>query len=135
LQAVRLGVYLLLPTREVGAKLVSIRRAIAESRHQLFNYRDLSMSRERRTIPLMRESVAAAKDCPLAPPENSSVYARTLHRACLVVGGLQQLARHLSVPEESLRRWITGEVEPPEPVFFACVEIVLLHAAGSGRAN
>jgi hypothetical protein len=93
------------------------------------------MTRERRTIPLMRESAAAAKDCPLAPPEDSSVYARTLHRACLVVGGVQQLARHLDVPDETLRRWITGEIEPPEPVFLACVEIVLLHAAGSSRAN
>jgi hypothetical protein len=82
----------------------------------------------------MRET-AAAKDCPLAPPHDSTVYARTLHRACLVVGGMQQLARHLEVAEESLRRWITGEVEPPEPVFFACVEIVLLYAGETGRAN
>jgi hypothetical protein len=92
------------------------------------------MGRESRTIPLMRET-AAAKDCPLAPPQDSTVYARTLHRACLVVGGMQQLARHLEVAEESLRRWITGEVEPPEPIFFACVEIVLLYAGETGRAN
>jgi len=92
------------------------------------------MTRERRTILPMQET-AAAKDCPLAPPANSSVYSRTLHRACLVVGGVQQLAKHLEVSENSLRRWITGELEPPEPVFTACVEIVLLHAAGSGRAN
>jgi hypothetical protein len=114
---------------------VFIRRSIAEPRHHVFNYRDLSMTRERRTIALMRETTAAAKDCPLAPPEHSSVYARTLHRACLVLGGLQQLASHLDVGEESLRPWITGEIEPPEAIFFACVEVVLLHAAGSGRAN
>ena len=111
-----------------------MRRAIAEPRQHAFNYRDLSMARERRTIPLMRET-AAAKDCPLAPPEGSSVYSRTLHRACLVVGGIQQLARHLEVAEASLRRWITGEIEPPEAVFFACVEIVLLYAGETGRAN
>jgi hypothetical protein len=92
------------------------------------------MTRERRTIPLMRET-AAAKDCPLAPPEQSSVYARTLHRACLVLGGIQQLAKHLEVLEASLRPWITGEEEPPERVFLACVEIVLLHATGTGRAS
>jgi hypothetical protein len=86
------------------------------------------MTRERRTIPLMRET-AAAKDCPLAPPEQSSVYARTLHRACLVLGGI------LEVLEASLRPWITGEEEPPERVFLACVEIVLLHATGTGRAS
>jgi hypothetical protein len=114
--------------------LVSIRRTIAKPRHHAFDYCDLSMTRDRRTIVMMRET-ATAKDCPLAPPANSTVYARTLHRACLVLGGVQQLARHLEVSEESLRPWITGEAEPPEPVFIACVEIVLLHAAGSGRAN
>jgi hypothetical protein len=92
------------------------------------------MTRERRTIVMMRET-AAAKDCPLAPPANSSVYARTLHRACLVAGGVQQLAKHLEVSEDSLRQWIRGDIEPPEAVFIACVEIVLLHATRSGRAN
>ena len=92
------------------------------------------MTRERRTIPLMRDT-AAASNCPLAPPDTASVYARTLHRACLVLGGIQQLAQHLEVPEASLRGWMVGEQEPPKPVFLACVEVVLLHAAGPGRSN
>lgn len=95
----------------------------------------MRMSRERRTIPLMRETSAAAKNCPLAPPEHASVYARTLHRACLVLGGIEQLAKHLEAAEVDLRRWLGGEVQPPERVFLAAVEIVLLHAGGAGRAN
>lgn len=93
------------------------------------------MSRERRTIPLMRDNTAAARNCPLAPPRTATVYARTLHRACLVLGGLQQLAQHLEVPEESVRRWLLGEQEPPERVFLASVEIILLHASGKGPTN
>ena len=93
------------------------------------------MTRERRTIPLMRDNAAAARNCPLAPPESASVYARTLHRACLVLGGLQQLARHLEVPEDALRGWMVAEQEPPKPVFLACVEVVLLHAAAPASRN
>jgi hypothetical protein len=71
----------------------------------------------------------------LAPPQQASVYARALHRACLVLGGVEQLARHLDVEGEGLRRWIRGDEQPPERVFLAAVEIVLLHAGGGGRAN
>ena len=108
---------------------------MAEKRHDPFNDRDLSMSRERRTIPLMRETSAAAKDCPLAPPEHASVYARALHRACLVLGGVDQLAKHLDVTDAEIRQWLRGEEQPPERAFLAAVEVVLLHAGGEGRAN
>ena len=83
----------------------------------------------------MREMSAAAKDCPLAPPEHASVYARTLHRACLVLGGIEQLAKHLGVSGEHLRRWLRGEEQPPERAFLGAVEVVLLHAGGAGGAN
>jgi hypothetical protein len=78
---------------------------------------------------------AAAKDCPLAPPEHASVYARALHRACLVLGGIDQLAKHLGVSGERLRQWLRGEEQPPEQAFLEAVEVVLLHAGGAGRAN
>jgi hypothetical protein len=78
---------------------------------------------------------AAAKDCPLAPPEHASVYARALHRACLVLGGAAQLAKHLAVPDEELRQWMRGEGQPPERAFLGAVEVLLLHAGGAGRAN
>jgi len=83
----------------------------------------------------MREMSAAAKDCPLAPPEHASVYARALHRACLVLGGVDQLAKHLDVTGEQLRQWLRGEEQPPEGAFLGAVEVVLLHAGGAGRAN
>jgi hypothetical protein len=83
----------------------------------------------------MRENSAAARDCPLAPPEHASVHSRALHRACLIVGGVQQLARHLDVPEADLQGWIRGEQPPPERVFLEAVEVILLNAGGQGRAN
>jgi hypothetical protein len=83
----------------------------------------------------MRDLSAAAKDCPLAPPEHASVYARALHRACLILGGIQQLAKRLEVAESELQRWLAGEQEPPQRVFLESVEIVLLHAGGAGRPN
>jgi hypothetical protein len=93
------------------------------------------MTRERRTITLKREFAGAVQDCPLAPPEHATVYARALHRACLVLGGIQQLAKHLEVPEAELRRWIGGEQEPPEAIFRESVEIILLYVGGGGRSN
>jgi hypothetical protein len=93
------------------------------------------MTRERRTIPLMRDLSSAARDCPLAPPEHASVYARTLHRACLVIGGIQPLAKRLEASEIDLQRWLRGEEQPPERVFLTSVEIVLLYAGGVGGTN
>ena len=95
----------------------------------------MSMTRERRTIPLMRELSAAARDCPLAPPAHASVHSRTLHRACLIVGGIAQLAKHLQVAEVELRHWMGGDLQPPEAVFLAAVEVVLLQVANKGPAN
>jgi len=87
------------------------------------------MSREHRTIPLMRQFSAAAQDCPLAPPQHASVHSRTLHRACLILGGIGQLARHLEAAEDELRRWMGGERQPPEAVFLRAVEVLLLYAS------
>lgn len=93
------------------------------------------MSKEHRTIPVVRQAAGAAKDCPLAPPEHASVYARTLHRACLILGGIRQLAERLKVPEVDIQRWLKGEEVPPEEIFVAAIEIVLLYAAEAGKAS
>jgi hypothetical protein len=93
------------------------------------------MTRERRTIPIMRDLNAAARDCPMAPPEHASVYARAIHRACLVVGGMPELARRLDVPAPEVERWLLGEEAPPEKVFHQAVEIILLHLSAEGRPN
>jgi hypothetical protein len=78
---------------------------------------------------------AALRDCPVAPPEHSSVHARALHRACLIVGGLGVLAARMDVPAEDLDGWMRGQSEAPEHVFREAVEIILLYASTSGGAS
>jgi len=82
----------------------------------------------------MAAPVPANADCPSPPPARESTYARALHRACLILGGAEQLARHLGVSESALRAWLEGRDEPPQMVFLAAVEIVLLHL-DSGPTN
>ena len=93
------------------------------------------MGRERRTIPVMRDMSAAARNCPLAPPQHASVYSRALHRACLIVGGVESLADRLKVPLADLQHWLRGEEVPPERAFLESVEIILLYAGGIGGKN
>jgi len=82
----------------------------------------------------MRTSTARA-DCPTAPQSRQTTYARALHRACLILGGVLQMAGHLGVPETTLRAWLEGREDPPQMVFLASVEIVLLHLEQSGTTN
>lgn len=74
-------------------------------------------------------------DCPLAPPARRTTQARALHTACVIIGGVPQLAAHLGVPAGLLRDWLEGEVEPPQPAFLAAVELVLLHLETGGSAT
>lgn len=84
-----------------------------------------------RTIPVADQR--GPIDCPFAPPAHATVYARTLHRACLIVGGIDRLAQALGHARPDLERWIRGEDTPPESVFHGAVEIVLLDTAQPGR--
>jgi len=81
----------------------------------------------------MRSSAAINVDCPL-PQGRPSTSVRALHRACLILGGVPALAKHLGVAEVSLRRWLEQAEEPPQMVFLAAVEIMLLHLDQAGRA-
>lgn len=76
----------------------------------------------------MRTGASATENCPLAPPARETTYVRALHHACVVLGGLAQLALHLQVSEYAVNTWLEGREEPPESVFLAAVEIVLLAA-------
>jgi len=81
------------------------------------------------------DPVILAVDCPPLSKSRVTVYARTLHRACEVVGGLDALSRHLDVPAPALARWIGGLELPPLDKFLEAVDIVLLGAEpGSGTA-
>lgn len=86
---------------------------------------------ESRTIRLVR-----VPECDLARGRGrKSVYVRTLHRACVILGGFDALARHLGVPGAELRPWLQGRIEPPYVVFLAAVEILLLAAERTGRSS
>jgi hypothetical protein len=90
------------------------------------------MPKAHRTIAIKESSERI--DCPLAPPKQASTYTRALHVACLILGGIEPLAKHLQVSTIPLRAWITGEVEPPFPIFLAAVEVVLLHLGNTDRS-
>lgn len=64
-------------------------------------------------------------NCPLAPPPQVTVYTRVLHRACQILGGVDQLAAHLKVSRTMLHRWLEGEDDPPSSVFLKAVDLIL----------
>ena len=75
----------------------------------------------------MSAASASYPDCPQPPESRQSTHARALHRACLILGGAEQMSRRLGVAEAGLRAWLEGREDPPQMVFLAAVEIVLLH--------
>ena len=83
----------------------------------------------------------APNDCPQAPSFQASLSTLILHEACQTAGGISQLASLLRVSPVSLNRWLDGEEAPPDAVYQACINIVLLHdetlnprhAGGSSR--
>jgi hypothetical protein len=66
-----------------------------------------------------------ADNCPLAPPPQVTVYTRVLHRACQVLGGVEQLSAYLKVSRTMLRRWLEGEDVPPPSIFLKAVDLIL----------
>jgi hypothetical protein len=55
---------------------------------------------------------------------NSHIYVRTLHDACLILGGEQKLAEHLGVEVRDIERWLAGIGRPPDTVFLRCVDLI-----------
>jgi hypothetical protein len=82
----------------------------------------------------MRAGASPADDCPPARPGRRTTHARTLHLACVVLGGVSQLAAHLAVPEAAVRGWIEGSDEPPQAIFLSAVDLILLDAEKRARA-
>jgi hypothetical protein len=83
----------------------------------------------------MALSAARQHDCPTPPPSRKSTHAKAVHRACVILGGADRLAARLNVAEATARGWMEGREDPPEEVFLACVEILLLHLEAPGSAN
>ena len=74
-------------------------------------------------------------DCP-SPAPRESTQARALHLACLMLGGLAKLAEHLRASEAAVQSWIEGLEDPPETMFLAAVEVILLDTEKrAGLAN
>ena len=72
------------------------------------------------------EKIQVANDeCPVAPPPRVTVYTRVLHRACQILGGVQELADHLRVSAVLLHRWLEGDDVPPSHIFLNAVDLVL----------
>lgn len=90
------------------------------------------MAQDHRTI-FLAVGPGRPVECPLAPTEHAAIQARALHRACLILGGLDRLAAALGQPRTDVERWIRGEAEAPDPVFRAAVEILLLYVAKPGQ--
>jgi hypothetical protein len=84
----------------------------------------------------MRTTASIKPDCPTAPPSRRSVVLRTIHAACVLLGGIPALAARFSVPEPTVRHWLEGEVAPPEAVFLDSLEILLLSSEQArGKAS
>lgn len=73
----------------------------------------------------MRNQATNEAGCPVAPILQQTVYTKTLHRACQVLGGIPQLATHLRVSMRELDLWLKGREVPPQGVFLAAVDIAL----------
>ena len=72
------------------------------------------------------ENIQVAPDeCPVAPPSRVTVYTRVLHRACQILGGVDQLAGHLRVSVTLIHKWLEGEDVPPANIFLNAVDLVL----------
>lgn len=80
----------------------------------------------------MRTAASPKPDCPAAPPSRRTTAVRAIHRACVLLGGVAQLAAHLGLAEPEVRHWLDGEVEAPESAFLAAVEVILLSAEAPG---
>jgi len=61
--------------------------------------------------------------CP-STAKNSHIYVKTLHEACLALGGEHKLASYLGVPVEVVEAWLNGRGVPPDPIFLRCVDLV-----------
>lgn len=81
----------------------------------------------------MRAGAASSNDCPAARPGRKTTQARALHLACLALGGVAALARHLEATEAAVQTWLEGLEEPPASAFLAAVEVLLLDAEKRSR--
>ena len=73
----------------------------------------------------MTANAAAAHDCPSAASIHHDLYVRTLHRACVIKGGIAALASELQLRPTTVEQMLMGKIAVPLSVFFAAVDILL----------
>jgi hypothetical protein len=61
--------------------------------------------------------------CP-SKSKNTHIYFRTLHDACVMLGGERKLAAWLGVSVEQVDAWLNGSSRPPDSVFLRCLDLV-----------
>ena len=61
--------------------------------------------------------------CP-SSSQNSHIYVKTLHTACVLLGGEHKLAAFLGVSVERVEAWLNGRATPPDAVFLRCVDLL-----------
>jgi hypothetical protein len=61
--------------------------------------------------------------CP-STSQNSHIYIRTLHDACLILGGEHKLAAYLGVPVARVEGWLNGRGTPPDSIFLRCLDLI-----------
>ena len=61
--------------------------------------------------------------CP-STSRNSHIYVRTLHDACVLLGGEHKLAAYLGVSIERIEAWLNGRGALPDSVFLRCLDLV-----------
>ena len=61
--------------------------------------------------------------CP-STARNAHIYIRTLHDACVILGGEHKLAGFLGIPVERVEAWLNGVGTPPDSVFLRCLDLV-----------
>ena len=62
--------------------------------------------------------------CP-STARNTHIYIRTLHEACLKLGGEHKLANYLGVDVKAIEAWLNGMGKPPDAVFLRCLDLVV----------
>ena len=85
------------------------------------------MSKARAGLTIRRvENIDIRRDnCPVAPAPRVTVHTRVLHRACQILGGVDQLARHLKASRVLVHAWLEGEEVPPSSAFLKAVDLIL----------
>ncbi|MBV9191489.1 MAG: hypothetical protein JOZ85_13465 [Betaproteobacteria bacterium] len=61
--------------------------------------------------------------CP-STSQNAHIYIKTLHTACLILGGEHKLADYLGVTTAEVEAWLNGRSFPPDSVFLRCADLV-----------